>query len=142
VLQREHRTSKTWFLAGSNLLNEEHVDAAIRELFEESGLSLTVEDLTRLSGDHARVSLPSRQYELVHVFSAYVHVMYAFANLRTRTKVIVHAVIAKSIAHLSGTYVVLAIVDIDGLSLTPSKTWLVREAQRKYKLLHFGYVPQ
>jgi 8-oxo-dGTP pyrophosphatase MutT (NUDIX family) len=38
VLQREPRTNKTWFLAGSILPNEEHVDAAARELHEEHAL--------------------------------------------------------------------------------------------------------
>jgi 8-oxo-dGTP pyrophosphatase MutT (NUDIX family) len=36
VLQCEPRSCKTWFLAGSVLPNEEHVDAAIRELHEET----------------------------------------------------------------------------------------------------------
>jgi 8-oxo-dGTP pyrophosphatase MutT (NUDIX family) len=31
VLQREPRTGKTWFPAGSITTNEEHVDAAVRE---------------------------------------------------------------------------------------------------------------
>jgi 8-oxo-dGTP pyrophosphatase MutT (NUDIX family) len=35
VLQREPRTGKTWFPAGSILPNEAPVDAAVRELFEE-----------------------------------------------------------------------------------------------------------
>jgi 8-oxo-dGTP pyrophosphatase MutT (NUDIX family) len=58
VLQREPRTGKTWFPAGSVLPNEEHVDAAIRELHEETGLTLTPDDLTLLSDTHVRVALP------------------------------------------------------------------------------------
>jgi hypothetical protein len=46
VLQREPRTCKTWFLAGSILPNEEHVDAVIRKLLEETDLTLTSDDLT------------------------------------------------------------------------------------------------
>jgi 8-oxo-dGTP pyrophosphatase MutT (NUDIX family) len=34
VLQREPRTGKTWFPASSVAANEEHVDAAARELHE------------------------------------------------------------------------------------------------------------
>jgi 8-oxo-dGTP pyrophosphatase MutT (NUDIX family) len=49
VLQREPRTRKTWFHAGSILPNEEHVDVVARELLEETGLTLTHNDLTRLS---------------------------------------------------------------------------------------------
>jgi 8-oxo-dGTP pyrophosphatase MutT (NUDIX family) len=44
ILQREPRSGKTWFPAGSVLSNEEHVDAAVRELHEETGLVLTPED--------------------------------------------------------------------------------------------------
>jgi 8-oxo-dGTP pyrophosphatase MutT (NUDIX family) len=42
VLQREPRSSKTWFPAGSVTANEEHVDVAVRELHEETGLILIV----------------------------------------------------------------------------------------------------
>jgi hypothetical protein len=52
------------------------------------------------------------------------------------------AVIAKSTIHHDGSYVVPATIDNDGLSLTPSKIGLVRGAQRKHELLHFGYVAQ
>jgi 8-oxo-dGTP pyrophosphatase MutT (NUDIX family) len=44
VVQREPRTGKTWFPTASILPYEEHVDAAVRELFEEIGLTLTVDD--------------------------------------------------------------------------------------------------
>jgi 8-oxo-dGTP pyrophosphatase MutT (NUDIX family) len=56
VLQREPRSSNTWFPAGSILPNEEHVDAVVRELLEESGLTLTSNDLTMLSDVPVRVA--------------------------------------------------------------------------------------
>jgi hypothetical protein len=52
---------QTWFPAGSILPNEALFDAAVRELFENTGLTLTVDDLTLLSGNHVRVPLPARQ---------------------------------------------------------------------------------
>jgi 8-oxo-dGTP pyrophosphatase MutT (NUDIX family) len=73
VLQRELRTENILFLAGSILPNEAPVDAAVRELFEESGLIMTV-DLTMIGGNLVRVPLPGGQYRLVHVFSASGHV--------------------------------------------------------------------
>jgi 8-oxo-dGTP pyrophosphatase MutT (NUDIX family) len=33
------------------LLNQEHVDAAVRELFEEIGFTMTVDDYTLFSGN-------------------------------------------------------------------------------------------
>jgi 8-oxo-dGTP pyrophosphatase MutT (NUDIX family) len=58
MLQREPRTCKTWFLAGSILPNEAHVDDAVRELLEETGLTLFVDDLKLLSsGNHVRIPL-------------------------------------------------------------------------------------
>jgi ADP-ribose pyrophosphatase YjhB (NUDIX family) len=65
VLQREPRAGKTWFLAGSILHNEEHVDAAIRELFEGTRLTLTVGDLTLLSSNPIRVPLLDGKHQLV-----------------------------------------------------------------------------
>jgi 8-oxo-dGTP pyrophosphatase MutT (NUDIX family) len=44
VLQLEPRYGKTWFLAGSILPNEEHVDADVRELLVETGLTLTCDE--------------------------------------------------------------------------------------------------
>jgi 8-oxo-dGTP pyrophosphatase MutT (NUDIX family) len=61
VLQREPRTGKTWFLAGSVTPNEELVDVDVRELHEEAGLTLTPDDLTLLSDAHVRVALPEGQ---------------------------------------------------------------------------------
>jgi 8-oxo-dGTP pyrophosphatase MutT (NUDIX family) len=51
VLQREPRIGRTWFLAGSILLDEDLVDAAVRELLEETSLTLTHDDLTLLSNN-------------------------------------------------------------------------------------------
>jgi 8-oxo-dGTP pyrophosphatase MutT (NUDIX family) len=61
VLQREPRTGKTWFPPGSVAANEEPVDVAVRELHEETGLTLTPDDLTLLSDAHVRVTLPNGQ---------------------------------------------------------------------------------
>jgi 8-oxo-dGTP pyrophosphatase MutT (NUDIX family) len=49
VLQREPRTGKTWFPVGSIKANEELVDAAVRELHEETSLTVTPDDLKLLS---------------------------------------------------------------------------------------------
>jgi 8-oxo-dGTP pyrophosphatase MutT (NUDIX family) len=56
ILQREPRTSKTWFPAASILPNGEHVDAAVRELFEGTSLISTSGDLNMLSNNPVRVS--------------------------------------------------------------------------------------
>jgi 8-oxo-dGTP pyrophosphatase MutT (NUDIX family) len=55
ILKREPRTRHTWFLAGSILPNEEHVDVVVRELLEENGLTLIANDLTVLSDAPVRV---------------------------------------------------------------------------------------
>jgi 8-oxo-dGTP pyrophosphatase MutT (NUDIX family) len=57
VLHREPRTCKTWFLAGSILPKEEHVEAIIRELLEETSLTLTPDELTLLCNNAVRVLL-------------------------------------------------------------------------------------
>jgi 8-oxo-dGTP pyrophosphatase MutT (NUDIX family) len=61
VLQRDPRTGKTLFHVGSILPNEEHVDAIIRELFEKTGLAMTVDDLTLFSNKYVPVPLPERK---------------------------------------------------------------------------------
>jgi hypothetical protein len=71
VLQRELRSGTTWFLAVSILPDEEQVDAAVRELFEENGLTLTVYDLTILSNKLVQVPLIEGECRLVYVF--YTH---------------------------------------------------------------------
>jgi 8-oxo-dGTP pyrophosphatase MutT (NUDIX family) len=61
VLQREPRSSKTWFPAGSVTANKEPVDVAVRELHEETGLILTPGDLMLLSDAPVGVALPIGQ---------------------------------------------------------------------------------
>jgi ADP-ribose pyrophosphatase YjhB (NUDIX family) len=80
ILQREPRTGKTWFPTGSLTANEEHVDAAVRELREGTGLILTLHDLMLLSDAHVRVALPGGQ-QLVYIYSAYVPVQYVTNHL-------------------------------------------------------------
>jgi 8-oxo-dGTP pyrophosphatase MutT (NUDIX family) len=60
-LQREPRTGKTWFPAGFVAASEEPIDVAVRELHEETGLTLTPDDLTRLSDALVQVALPKGQ---------------------------------------------------------------------------------
>jgi hypothetical protein len=54
------------------LPNAEHVDADVRDLFEEIGLTLTVDDIMLLSGNHVPVPLNDGHFQLVYVFSAFV----------------------------------------------------------------------
>jgi hypothetical protein len=107
--------------------------------FAPTGLTLTVDDLTWLSSNHVRVPLPGGKHELVDVFSALVHLPYVTTNLRTLAKV-EHVATPQSTFHHDSSYVVPVVVDTDGLSLTPSKIGLV--TQRKYELIHFGYMAQ
>jgi 8-oxo-dGTP pyrophosphatase MutT (NUDIX family) len=79
VLQREPRTGKTWFPAGSVTANEAPDDAAVRELHEETGLTLTPDDLTLLSDAHVRVALPEG-HQVVYVYSASVAVPFATSH--------------------------------------------------------------
>jgi hypothetical protein len=63
VLKREPRIGKTWFPAGSILPNEAKlVDVAVRVLLEENGLILTLDDLSMLSINLVRVSLPKSNH--------------------------------------------------------------------------------
>jgi 8-oxo-dGTP pyrophosphatase MutT (NUDIX family) len=137
VLQREPRTGKTWFSAGSIMLNEEHVDAAVRELFQEIGLTLTVDDRTRSSYNHVQVPLPEGKHQHVNVYAASVPVPYVTPSLRTPPKVSQVVVTSQSTINPDGTCVVPIMIDIDGLYLTPSKTGLLKETQCKFELLHF-----
>jgi ADP-ribose pyrophosphatase YjhB (NUDIX family) len=141
VLKREPRNVKTWFLAGSFLPNEELVDAAVRELFEETSLTLIVDDFTLLSGNHVQVPFHDRKFQLVYVFLAMLCPVYGTRNLRTPAKV-EQAVTAQSTIHSDGFCVIPTMIDIDGLSLTPFKIGIVREVHRKHELLHFGSVAQ
>jgi ADP-ribose pyrophosphatase YjhB (NUDIX family) len=141
VLQPERRYGKTWFLAGSVLPNEEHVNPADRELLEEIGLTLTPHDLTLLSNNPVRVPLPEGKYQLVYVFSSFVLVPFVAANIRTHAK-LVQAATAQSTINHDGTYIAPATIDIDSLSLTPTKIGLLHAIIRKLELLYFGYVAQ
>jgi 8-oxo-dGTP pyrophosphatase MutT (NUDIX family) len=87
VLWGEPRTCEPWFLASIVLPNKKRVDAAVRELIEETGFILTVDNLTLLSGKLVRMPLPAREYHPVYVFSLSVHVPYVNANMRTPAKV-------------------------------------------------------
>jgi 8-oxo-dGTP pyrophosphatase MutT (NUDIX family) len=140
VLQREPRSGKTWFPAGSVTANEERVDAGVRELYEETGLILTPDDLTLLSDAHVRVALHVRQ-QLVYVYSASVHVPYVTAHLRTLAR-LEQAVTAQSTISPNGSYVVPETIDIGGLNLTPAQTGLLPAMKHKSELPHFGYVTQ
>jgi 8-oxo-dGTP pyrophosphatase MutT (NUDIX family) len=115
ILQREPRTCKIWFPAGSILWNEAPVDAAVRELFQETNLTLTVDELTILSDNPDRVPLPASQYQLARVFSAMAPLLYVNAYLRELAKV-EQAVIPQLSAHHDRSYVVPTTVDIDGLA--------------------------
>jgi ADP-ribose pyrophosphatase YjhB (NUDIX family) len=140
VLQREPHTGKTWFPAGSVSANEKHVDAAVRELHEETGLMWTPDDLTLLSDAHVRVALPVGQ-QLVYIYSAFVHVPYVTTHLRTPAQ-LEQAATAQSTINPDGSYVVPETLDIGGLNLTPAKTGLLPAMKHKSGLLHFGYVTQ
>jgi 8-oxo-dGTP pyrophosphatase MutT (NUDIX family) len=140
VLQREPRTGKTWFPAGSVAGNEELVDAAVRELHEETGLTLTPDDLTLLSDAPVRVALPEGQQN-VNVYSASVPVSFATSHLRTHAQ-LEQVVTAQSTINPDGSYVVPETIDIGGLNLTPAQTRLLPVVKHKSELLHFGYVTQ
>jgi 8-oxo-dGTP pyrophosphatase MutT (NUDIX family) len=142
VLQRGPRTAgKTQFPTCSILPNEEHVDVDVRELLEEAGLTLTLDDLTLLSDAPVRVSLPEGQRQLVYVFSAFVTVPYVTTNLRTPPK-LEQVVTPQATTNSDGSYVVPATIDFDGFSLTPAKHGLLPVLKRMFEFLHFGYVTQ
>ena len=101
MLQREPRIGKTWFPDGSVAANEEPFDAAVRELHEETGLTLTPDDLTLLSDAPYRVALPDGQ-QLVYVYSASVPVPYVTTHLRTHAQ-LEEAVTAQSTINPDGT---------------------------------------
>jgi ADP-ribose pyrophosphatase YjhB (NUDIX family) len=140
VLQRKPRTGKTWLPAGSVTTNEEPVDAAVRELHEETRLILTPDDLTLLSDTLVRVALPVGQ-QLVYVYSASVPVPYLTTHLRTLAQ-LDQAVTAHSTINPDGSYVVPETIDVCGLNLTPVKTGLLPAMKHQSELLHFDYVTQ
>jgi ADP-ribose pyrophosphatase YjhB (NUDIX family) len=67
---------------------EELVDVVVRELFEETCLTLTVDDLTMLSNSHVRVPLFVGMHLIVYGFATSHSVPYVIAtNMRTPVKV-------------------------------------------------------
>jgi hypothetical protein len=141
VLQREPSSGKTWFPAGSILPSEEPIDDVVRELYEEKGLILTLDDLTMLSDAHVCVAIPEGQ-QLVYVFSAFVPVPFVKIHLRTPAQ-LEHAVTTRSTINPDGSYVIPPeTINIDGLSLTLAQQGLLPAVKRKHELLHFGYVTQ
>jgi ADP-ribose pyrophosphatase YjhB (NUDIX family) len=141
VLQRKPRYGKTLLPAGSIFPNEDPVDAAVRELFEKIDLTLTVDDLTLLSNNPRRVPLNVGKHKLVYIYVACVPIPHVTANLRTLAT-ISQVVTSQSTTNPYGSYVVPSAIDIDGLTLAPSKHGLLHETQRKLEMLHFGYVAQ
>jgi ADP-ribose pyrophosphatase YjhB (NUDIX family) len=51
VEQREPRNGKIWFHAHSLMPNKAPVDAAVRELFDKTCLTITIDDFTMFSGN-------------------------------------------------------------------------------------------
>jgi ADP-ribose pyrophosphatase YjhB (NUDIX family) len=123
------------------LPNEEHVDVVVRGLLEETGLTLTFDDVTLLSDAPVRIALPEGQRQFVCVFSAYVPVPYETTNSRTPAK-LEQVVTTRSTINPDGSYIVPATIDIDGLSLTPAKHGLLPILKQTYESLRFGYVTQ
>jgi ADP-ribose pyrophosphatase YjhB (NUDIX family) len=140
VLQREPCYGKTWFPAGSVSTNEEHVDAAICELHEETSLVLTPDDSTLLSDAPVRVALPVG-HQLVYVYTASVPIPYVTFLLRTHAQ-LEQDVTTHSTINPDGSYVVPDTIDVGGLTLTPAQTGLLPAMTHKSELLHFGYVTQ
>jgi 8-oxo-dGTP pyrophosphatase MutT (NUDIX family) len=118
VLQREPRSGKTLFPAGSISPDEELIDDAVRELYGETGITLTLDDLTLLSDAPVRVALPVGQ-QLVYAYSASFPVPYVTTHLRTHAQ-LEQVVTARSTIDVDGSYVVPETIVIGGLSLTPS----------------------
>jgi hypothetical protein len=94
-----------------------------------------------LGNNPERVLLPKGKYQVVYVFSAFVPVPFVAANIRTHAK-LVQAITAQSTNNPYVNYVVSATIDIDGLSVKPTKIWLLLAIIRRFDLLHFGYLAQ
>jgi hypothetical protein len=90
-----------------------------------------------------RVALFGGGRQLVYVYSTSIPVLYVTSHLRTHAKLEL-ADTAQSIISKDGfcSYVVPKTIDIDGLSLTPTKHGSLSALKRKFELLHFGYVTQ
>jgi ADP-ribose pyrophosphatase YjhB (NUDIX family) len=101
------------------LPNEKLVDAVVRALLEETCLTLSHDDFTMMSDAPVRVALLEVQRQLVCVFSACVPIPYVTASLHTPATV-EQDVTAQSTINPDGSYVVPSMIDIDGLSLTPT----------------------
>jgi hypothetical protein len=56
-MQREPLTGKIKFSVGSVLPTDEHVNAPVRELFEENSLPVTTDDLTMKRGEAVFIPL-------------------------------------------------------------------------------------
>jgi hypothetical protein len=115
VLQREHRTGEARYLDGNVLLNDELADVAARELFEETGMTLTVDGLTLLHGEEIHVPLPDSKAQHLYVYDASVHVPYVASHLCISTKV-KEVALPKSTVRLDGSYVVATLIAIDGVN--------------------------
>jgi ADP-ribose pyrophosphatase YjhB (NUDIX family) len=105
------------------LPSKEPIYVFVRELLEEARLTLTYDDLTMLSDAPDRVALPKGRRQHVYVYSAYVPVPYVTSHLLTPK--LEKVVTAQSTINPYGSYVVPKTIDIDGLSLTPTKHGLL-----------------
>jgi hypothetical protein len=120
VLQREPKSGKAWVLVGIVFPSEEHIHAAVCELFEQTIIIImTADDLTLLSGKVACAPLPDSKTPHVNVYDAFVPVPNVTINLRTPVKV-EHVVLSQSTSQLDGSYVVPASIAIESFIVTPS----------------------
>jgi ADP-ribose pyrophosphatase YjhB (NUDIX family) len=140
VLNREPRSGKTWFPAGSITPNEAYVDSAVRELHAETGLILTPDDLTVLSDAPVCVAI-HEGHQLVYVYSDFVPVPNVTTHVRIPAQ-LEQVVTAQSTINPDGSYVVPWTIDIDSFTLTPTKKGLLPALKPKFDLLNFGYVTQ
>jgi 8-oxo-dGTP pyrophosphatase MutT (NUDIX family) len=118
VLQREPRTGTTWFPAGYVAANEEPVDAAVRELHEETGLALTPDDLTLLSDAPVRVALLEGQ-PLVYIYSACIPVPFVTGLSSARQLLLC----VKLMARYVGALTTVALMKLRVKMLTHFRVW-------------------
>jgi 8-oxo-dGTP pyrophosphatase MutT (NUDIX family) len=88
------------------LPNEDLANSVVRELLEETGRTLTVDDSTLMTIACVRATLHGDKFQRVYVYSASVLVPYMTASLRTPTKV-EHTVSSQSTIHHDGTSVII-----------------------------------